>query len=178
VRSAKGGEGRSGARDSPTSAVIKGYEEETWHEEMRNAFVSSYIDYLRQTQQPEKADRSELTSLDELRFSTIKLLSRRPNKTYVTLLYAIHYMLYTICYTLYAIHYMLYTIHYMLYTICYTLYTICYTLYAIHYTVTTLYSNLVMLVFSPEFQSFTANTPQVAPAPSSWSDVAPRRVCR
>ncbi|XP_067949476.1 KICSTOR complex protein SZT2-like [Watersipora subatra] len=53
---------RSIPRESPISQA-KGYEEEAWHEEMRNAFVSSYIDYLGQTQQP----------LGQLGFTTIKI---------------------------------------------------------------------------------------------------------
>lgn len=54
------------ARDSPVVQFTKPYEEETWHEEMRHTFVTNYIDYLRQTQQP----------LEQLGFMTIKIASK------------------------------------------------------------------------------------------------------
>lgn len=62
-RSLKTTTDRSIARDSPVSQVSRSYEEEEWHEEMRNAFVRNYIDYLGQTQQP----------LGQLGFTTIKI---------------------------------------------------------------------------------------------------------
>ena len=60
---------RSIARDSPVSLTRPAeYEEEPWHEEMRNMFVSNYIDYLGQTQQP----------LGQLGFTSIKINKSAP----------------------------------------------------------------------------------------------------
>lgn len=68
MRSAKLPPGTGFSRDSPTVqfSTSRPYEEEPWHEEMRQSFVNSYIDYLRQTQQP----------LEQLGFMTIKIATK------------------------------------------------------------------------------------------------------
>ena len=63
-------------RDSPISQSVKPYEEEQWHEDMRSMFVSNYIDYLGQTQQP----------LGQLGFTAIKINKPVP-KGYVFTLF-------------------------------------------------------------------------------------------